>query len=48
MEQTFDLFGNPIEQKGNLKKDFGANPFSIKCCKGKRKHHGGYEWKYAN
>lgn len=29
MEQTFDLFGNPIEQKGNLKKDFGANPFSI-------------------
>lgn len=29
MEQEFDLFGNPIEKKGDLKKEFGANPFSI-------------------
>lgn len=29
MEQQTDLFGNPIEEKGNLKKEFGANPFSI-------------------
>ena len=29
METTLDLFGNPIEQKGDLKKEFGANPFSI-------------------
>lgn len=28
MEQ-YDLFGNPIEKKGDLKRDFGANPFSI-------------------
>lgn len=24
-QQEFDLFGNPIEQKGDLKKKFGAN-----------------------
>lgn len=29
MEQQFDLFGNPVIQKGDLKRDFGANPFSI-------------------
>lgn len=29
MEQGFDLFGNPIEKKGDLKRDFGANPFTI-------------------
>lgn len=29
MKQKFDLFGNPIEEKGDLKRDFGANPFSI-------------------
>lgn len=29
MEQEFDLFGNPIEKKGDLKREFGANPFSI-------------------
>ncbi len=29
MEQQFDLFGNPIQEKGDLKKEFGANPFSI-------------------
>lgn len=29
MEQRFDLFGNPIEEKGDLKKEFGANPFTI-------------------
>lgn len=29
MEHEFDLFGNPIEKKGDLKRDFGANPFSI-------------------
>ena len=29
MSQNIDLFGNPIEQKGDLKRDFGANPFSI-------------------
>lgn len=29
MEQQFDLFGNPVTQKGDLKRDFGANPFSI-------------------
>lgn len=29
MEQKTDLFGNPIETKGDLKKEFGANPFSI-------------------
>jgi len=28
MEQL-DLFGNPIEEKGDLKRDFGANPFTI-------------------
>lgn len=27
--QQVDLFGNPIEIKGDLKKEFGANPFSI-------------------
>ena len=29
MEQRLDLFGNVIEEKGDLKKEFGANPFSI-------------------
>lgn len=29
MEQEFDLFGNPLEKKGDLKREFGANPFSI-------------------
>ena len=29
MEQQFDLFGNPIEKDGDLKRDFGANPFTI-------------------
>lgn len=29
MEQAFDLFGNPVEQKGDLKLEFGANPFTI-------------------
>lgn len=29
MEQRLDLFGNVIEEKGNLKREFGANPFSI-------------------
>ena len=28
-QQIVDLFGNPIETKGDLKKEFGANPFSI-------------------
>ena len=28
-QQQVDLFGNPIETKGDLKKEFGANPFSI-------------------
>lgn len=28
-QQNVDLFGNPIETKGDLKKEFGANPFSI-------------------
>ena len=28
-QQNYDLFGNPIETKGDLKKDFGANPFTI-------------------
>lgn len=28
-QQGLDLFGNPIETKGNLKKEFGANPFTI-------------------
>ena len=28
-QQSLDLFGNPIETKGDLKKEFGANPFSI-------------------
>ena len=30
MEQTFDLFGNPIEQKGNLKKDCEICKFTCK------------------
>lgn len=29
MEQQLDLFGNPIIEKGDLKRDWGANPFSI-------------------
>lgn len=29
MAQSYDLFGNPIEEKGDLKKEFGMNPFSI-------------------
>ena len=29
MKQNLDLFGNQIEEKGDLKRDFGANPFSI-------------------
>ena len=29
MEQRLDLFGNPIQEKGDLKNEFGANPFSI-------------------
>lgn len=29
MEQGLDLFGNVIETKGDLKKEFGANPFTI-------------------
>ena len=28
-QQGLDLFGTPIETKGDLKKEFGANPFSI-------------------
>lgn len=28
-QQDLDLFGNPIETKGDLKKKFGANPFTI-------------------
>lgn len=28
-QRSLDLFGNPIETKGNLKKEFGANPFTI-------------------
>lgn len=28
-QQNLDLFGNPIETKGDLKKEFGANPFTI-------------------
>ena len=28
-QQSLDLFGNPIEIKGDLKKEFGANPFTI-------------------
>jgi len=28
-QQSLDLFGNPIETKGDLKKEFGANPFTI-------------------
>lgn len=28
-QQGLDLFGNPIETKGDLKKEFGANPFTI-------------------
>ena len=28
-QQEFDLFGNPIEQKGDLKVRYGANPFTI-------------------
>ena len=29
MEQ-FDLFGNIVQEKGDLKRTFGANPFSIR------------------
>ena len=29
MEQAYDLFGNPVETKGDLRKMFGANLFSI-------------------
>lgn len=29
MEQDFDLFGNPIEKKNELKVMFGENPFSV-------------------
>lgn len=29
MKQDFDLFGNPIEKKGDLKREYGANPFTI-------------------
>ena len=29
-------------------KDCFQSRLIAKCCKGKRKHHGGYEWKYAN
>ena len=25
----FDIFGNPIEENRDLKRDFGANPFTI-------------------
>lgn len=28
-QQEFDLFGNPVEQKGDLKVKYGANPFTI-------------------
>lgn len=28
-EQQLDLFGNPIQEIGDLKRDFGANPFTI-------------------
>lgn len=28
-QQNYDLFGDPIETKGDLKKEFGANPFTI-------------------
>ena len=28
-QQCLNLFGNPIETKGDLKKEFGANPFTI-------------------
>ena len=28
-QQSLDLFGNPIETNGDLKKEFGANPFTI-------------------
>nr|DAQ19275.1 MAG TPA: Putative modification methylase [Caudoviricetes sp.] len=28
-QQGLDLFGKPIETKGDLKKEFGANPFTI-------------------
>lgn len=28
-QQSLDLFGNPIKTKGDLKKEFGANPFTI-------------------
>jgi len=34
MEQEIDLFGNPIEKKGDLKRDFGAYPFTILDTKG--------------
>ena len=27
--EALDLFGSPIQEKGDLKRDFGANPFSI-------------------
>lgn len=27
--ENFDLFGNPVVEKGSLKTEFGANPFSI-------------------
>lgn len=26
---ALDLFGNPVQEKGDLKAEFGANPFSI-------------------
>ena len=29
MAQQLDLFGNPIQEVGDLKRDFGANPFTI-------------------
>ena len=29
MEQRLDLFGNVIEEKGNLKEKYGTNPFTI-------------------
>ena len=45
------LNGNVVQRYRSAReaeKDGFSNQLIAKCCKGKRKHHGGYEWKYAN
>ena len=45
MEVGFDLFGNPIEEKNNLREMFGENPFSILDTKSRQWQARKNQWK---